>query len=110
MLTLNGHVTCEHMATVRQQAGQTFVQVASSPVLVEPDPIGRPVVACPIPPVNNKPCTTTRTVEVGYSRFVRIGGHAVCLDTLRGKTNGIMGGEISYLVRRPGQDFVDVAS
>jgi hypothetical protein len=43
----------------------------------------------------------------GYSSFVRINGRAVCLDTVTGFTDGTPPGVVKYIVRHPGQKFVN---
>lgn len=97
---------CGHDGKVANVPSQTWVRVAGSPVLVEPDPQGRSISMCPNVGINIKPCGTTLAVRTGYSTFVRIGGHTVCLDSVSGFTDGTPPGLVRYTVRDPGQDFV----
>jgi hypothetical protein len=49
--------------------------------------------------------TSGLRVEAGYSDFLRIDGHRVCLDPVTGRTNGVPP-IFHYLVRDPGQRLV----
>lgn len=106
VLVEDGVLRCGHDGVVANVPSQTWVRVTGSPVLVEPDPQGRSLSMCPNIGVNIKPCTTTLVVRRGYSRFVRVGGHAVCLDTVVGYTDGTPPGLVEYTVRDPGQSLV----
>lgn len=97
---------CGHDGRVTNVPSQTWVRAGGSPVLVEPDPEGRSISMCPNIGLNIKPCTATLAVRTGYSAFVRIGGRAVCLDTVVGFTDGTPPGAVTYTVRNPGQRFV----
>lgn len=101
---------CGHDGRVENIPSQEWVRVAGSPVLVDNDPQGRDISMCPNAFVNIKPCNKTLPVSRGYSSFIRIGGKAVCLDTLEGFTDGTPPGAVKYTVRRPGQDFVAATS
>jgi hypothetical protein len=101
---------CGHDGKVANVPSQTWVRVAASPVLVEPDPEGRSISMCPNVGVNIKPCGTTLVVRTGYSTFVRIDGHAVCLDSVSGFTDGTPPGLVRYTVRDPGQHLVAVSA
>ena len=50
---------CGHDALVGNQPSQTWVRVTGIPVLVEPDPQGRPIGGCPNVGVNLKPVSYT---------------------------------------------------
>lgn len=106
VLVEDGVLRCGHDGVVANVPSQAWVRVTGSPVLVEPDPQGRSLSMCPNIGVNIKPCTTTLVVRRGYSRFVRVGGHAVCLDTVVGYTDGTPPGLVEYTVRDPGQNLV----
>jgi hypothetical protein len=110
LLLKRGVVRCGHDGVVANVPSQTWVRVDGSPVLVEPDPVGRSISMCPNVGVNIKPCTTTLVVRTGYSTFVRIGGQPVSLETVVGFTDGTPPGLVEYTVRDPGQDFVAAAS
>lgn len=110
ILVQAGTLRCGHDGTVRNVARQGWVRVGGSAVLVHGDPQGRTIVLCPNVGVNIKPCTRTLVVRTGYSGFVRIDGHAVCLDTVRGYTDGTPPGAVEYTVRSPGQHLVGASS
>lgn len=101
---------CGHDGVVATVAGQGWVRVAGSPVLVEPDPQGRSIAMCPNVGVNIKPCTGTLAVRTGYSTLVRIGRRPVCLDSVVGFTDGTPPGLVEYTVRDPGQRLVGAGS
>jgi hypothetical protein len=103
-------VKCGHGGIVSNQASQKFVKVQGMPVLIADDPIGRSIVACPNYGIGRKPCTTTRAVRTGYSGFVSISGHPVCLDTLEGVTDGVDVQVVLYTVINAEQTLVTVAS
>jgi hypothetical protein len=107
-LTDKSDVECQHKAPVQLVASQQFVTISKRPVQVENDPEGRDINGCqnnlPLQGIN--PCRQTLKVQAGYSTFIRIGGHAVCLDTVTGLTNGTPPGNWHYSVVSPEQDFV----
>jgi hypothetical protein len=110
LLTSNARMVCSHeLGRVVLSPSQTWVRVEGHPLLVEPDPRRRPIVGCPNLTVATKPCTATLRVRHGYSGLVTIDGRAVCLDGLRGSTDG-MGGAFDYSVRRPGQQLLSEVS
>ena len=107
-LTEDAKLVCKHeLGRVGIVATQTFVSIAGRKVLVENDPEGRPIAGCPNYGPMIKPCTTTLKAQAGYSTWLRIGGHCICLDTVTGVTDGTPPGIVKYLVRDPGQTFVD---
>ncbi|MFI7742507.1 hypothetical protein [Kocuria rhizosphaericola] len=110
VLVQAGTLRCGHDGTVHNTARQGWVCVGGSPVLVENDPQGRTITMCPNVGINIKPCTTTLVVRTGYSGFVRIDGHAVCLDTVQGYTDGTPPGAVTYTVRSAGQRLVGASS
>ena len=75
-------------------------------VLIEGDPVGRPIAGCTFAAPGNPPCLLTLAVKKGYSSFVTIGGRPVCLDTVTGLTNGFQPGTWNYKVKNAGQGFV----
>ncbi|MET4622284.1 hypothetical protein ABIE18_003753 [Arthrobacter sp. 2762] len=101
---------CGHDGKVENVPSQEWVRVKGSPVLVDNDPQGRDISMCPNIGVNIKPCNKTLPVTKGYSTFVRIGGKAVCLDSVEGFTDGTPPGAVKYNVRRPGQTLVGSGS
>lgn len=110
ILVQTGTLRCGHDGTVLNAARQGWVRVGGSAVLVADDPQGRTIVLCPNVGINIKPCTRTLVVQAGYSRFVRIDGHAVCLDTVQGYTDGTPPGSVKYTVRSAGQQLVGAPS
>ncbi|XAS71724.1 hypothetical protein VUN82_21995 [Micrococcaceae bacterium Sec5.1] len=101
---------CGHDGKVKNVPSQAWVRVKGSPVLVDNDPQGRDISMCPNVGINIKPCNKTLPVAKGYSTFIRIGGKAICLDTVEGFTDGTPPGGVKYNVRRPGQTFVGSGS
>lgn len=101
---------CGHDGIVQNKPSQQFVTIQGAPVLIADDPVGRNIVACPNYGIGRKPCTNTQAVRTGYSTFVSISGHAVCLDTVVGLTDGVDVQPVEYTVRQPGQTLVEAAS
>lgn len=110
LLTENAVLVCKHeLGTVINHPTQNLLTIGHRRVLVDSDPEGRTIVACPNIGATIKPCTLTLKVEVGYSDFVRADGKRVCLDTVTGLTDGTPPGTIKYVVRTPGQNLVSEA-
>lgn len=105
-LTEDANLVCEHRGVVGIAATQDLVTVSSRRVLVHNDPEGRPIARCPNVGATIRPCLTTLAVREGYSEFIRVDGNQVCLDTVKGLTDGSPPGTVDYLVRDPGQDIV----
>ena len=108
-LVLPAAIRCDHDGRVENVASQDWVTIADHPVLRDDDPEGREIEWCPHRGANIKPCGTTEKVDVGYSVFVTVGGKAVVLSSLDGKTDGTPPKAVHYRVRNPGQDFVEVS-
>ncbi len=107
LLTEDAVLVCNHeLGRVQNRHTQTLVTVAGRNVLVATDPEGRPIRGCPNIGATIKPCLHTLRVRVGYSALLRIGGRAVCLDSVTGHTDGTPPETVSYRVRTPGQAFV----
>jgi len=106
-LTEDATLVCSHEAgRVVIVATQKLVTIDQRRVLVERDPEGRTIAACPWVSPGQKPCSLTLPVLQGYSALVRIDGRRVCLDTVDGLTDGTPPGTFHYSVRRPGQKLV----
>lgn len=106
-LTEDAVVVCKHQLGHASQApSQDFLRIDGRCVLVAPDPEGRPISGCPNYGPAIKPCTTTLKVQHGYSGWIRVGGHDLCLDTLDGYTDGTPPGIVRYEVRDSGQQWV----
>lgn len=111
VLTEDALLVCDHiLGKVSIQATQNLVTIAGRKVLVENNPEGRPIGGCPNIGPTIKPCQTTLKVKVGYSTFIRINGHALCLDTVEGFTDGTPPGFVNYKVRNPGQTLVEASA
>lgn len=109
LLTVDARLACEHAGSVTlNPPSQTWVAIEGRSVLVENDPEGCKIRACPNanPPAGIRPCLATLRVTVGYSHFVAIDGARVCLDTVTGLTDGTPPGQVHYTVRHPGQSLV----
>jgi hypothetical protein len=99
-------IKCGHDGKVTNKPSQRWVTIGMVPVLVDPDPEGRGITACPNFGPTMKPCKTTLKIATGRSEFIRIDGHRVILSTLDGLTDGTVPGTVHYTVRNPGQAFV----
>lgn len=107
LLTEDADLRCAHqLGRVSIAAGQGWVRIEGRKVLVAHDPESRSISDCPNYGPTIKPCTTTLVVQRGYSSWVRIDGHRVCLDTVTGMTDGTPPGTVKYQVRDSGQRFV----
>lgn len=110
-LTEDAVINCKHeLGIVKLAPSQDLVTIEQRKVLVENDPENRPIAGCPNIGATIKPCTKTLKVEEGYSDFLRINGHRICLDTVTGLTEGTPPGVVKYVVRSPGQKLVEVVS
>ncbi len=106
MLRAGAIMVCTHeMGVVGLAPSQKWVRSMGLPLLVKPDPEGRPIAGCPNLTVVTKPCTLTLKVRQGYSSFISIDGQPVCLDTIIGGTDGT-GAVFEYKVNAPGQTLV----
>jgi hypothetical protein len=106
LLTEDAVFRCGHDARVNVVPTQTLVRIVGRRALVENDPEARPISMCPNIGGTMKPCTLSRKVDKGYSTWVRIDGHFVCLETVDGLTDGTLPDSVHYTVREPGQDWV----
>lgn len=99
-------MVCSHeIGVVNLVPSQSWVRVEGKPLLVKPDPVGRPIKMCPNLTVVTKPCTSTLRVRRGYSSFIAIDGQRLCLRSVTGATDGT-GGIFTYKVNNPGQQLV----
>jgi hypothetical protein len=106
-VTAKAVVKCAHDGTVQNIPSQRWVTVQGVPVLVEDDPEGRVISACPNYGPVIKPCVTTLKVATGYSTRVRIDDAPVVLSTLDGLTDGTPPGTVHYTCRDPAQKLVE---
>ena len=113
-LTDRAILVCIHeTGKVQIQATQDLVFIDGMPVLVEPNPEAREIDGCPLVPPLVKPCVLTLKVRSGYSDLVSIQHDnkplRLCLDAVRGFTDGHPPGTYDYKVHSPGQQFVSEA-
>ncbi len=106
-ITEDAVLTCPHGGIVdKTPLQQGWVTIGHRRILVSPDPEMKVINGCPFQGAGIMPCSQTLVVLRGYSTFIRIGGHAVCLDTVTGKTVGTPPATHDYTVKTPGQSFV----
>lgn len=106
-LTDAADVRCAHkLGRSPQNASQSWVSVNGRPVLVAPDPVGRPIQGCPNIGVSIKPCTSTLAIKAGQSTFVRVDGRPVVRADLTGYTDGTPPGQVTYDVLDAAQVLV----
>ena len=105
-------LVCEHGGKVKIKTSQDLVRIDGRIVLVADDPEGRDINACPFvaPVIGVRPCLHTLVVKVGYSEFVRIEKHSVCLDNIAGLTDGSPPGTVPYKVTDPAQSLVSAGA
>jgi hypothetical protein len=107
LLTEDANLVCRHsLGRVGIEATQALVRIDDRRVLVEDDPENRQITGCPNIGAAIKPCQKTLRVQTGYSTFVSIDGHAVCLDSVLGLTDGTPPGTVEYVVRTAGQSLM----
>lgn len=107
-LTEDCRQACDHGGHVVNRPSQDLVRIDKRRVLVANDPEGRSINTCPNlnPPAGMRPCKTTLRVLQGYSTLLKIDGRRVCLETVRGLTDGTPPGVVNYKVLSPGQHLV----
>jgi hypothetical protein len=110
VITEDAKLQCDHLGKVDNKPSQSLVTIDGRRILVATDPQGRTIHMCPNLTPATKPCTHTLVVEEGYSTFVKIDGHAVCLATVKGHTDGTPPGTVFYTVADSGQAHVSIAT
>jgi len=110
-LTDRAKLVCIHKkGKVDIEATQKLVFVDDMPVLIKPNPESRKIDGCPLVPPMVKKCDLTLSVRTGYSELITIQYEdkpfPVCLDSLRGLTDGHPPGTFDYKVISAGQEFV----
>jgi hypothetical protein len=107
VITEDAIVVCKHeMGKVSNKPSQSLVTIMGRKVLVETDPEGREISGCPNVGAAIKPCMITLRVKKGYSELIRVDNKRLCLDSVRGLTDGTPPGTVEYKVNDPGQHFV----
>lgn len=105
-LTENAILLCSHqLGVVSNTTTQNFVTIRHKRVLIENNPVNRPIGGCPNTGPTIKPCTSTINVKSGYCSFIRINGRRICLSSISGYTDGTPPGN-TYKVSNPGQFLV----
>lgn len=122
VLTTKAVLVCDHGGIIDIDPGQNWAKIENDPILIEPDPLNRPVLVCPRVTPTTPPCTLTISIEEGpsYSDFVTIDGRRVCKDTTTGRTNWSQLATVSFSVekknggsgeeRNAGQQLVTIGS
>lgn len=106
-ITEDALIVCKHqLGKVQNVPSQNLLRIDGRRVLIEPDPEGRPISGCPNYGPTIKPCTCTLKVQSGYSEWIRVTGHALCLDAITGYTDGTPPGMVKYVVNEAGQAWV----
>jgi hypothetical protein len=105
LITDRATIHCGHDGNVTNKASQHWITVGGAPVLVDNDPEGRDITACPNFGATNKPCAKTLVVAVGYSTWIRVDGKRIVLSNLDGLTDGTVPGTVHYQVRDPWQTY-----
>ena len=111
-LTRDATLICDHTGRVKVTFDQTLVTIKGREVLIATDPEGRDINLCPNvnPAIGMRACAKTLPVIQGYSTFITIKGNRVCLDSVRGLTDGSPPGIVNYKVTDPGQQLVGATS
>jgi hypothetical protein len=107
ILTQDADLRCAHRGKVDVEATQTLVTINGRLVLTEDNPENRDISTCPNYGAMIKPCKKSLKVQTGYSSLLSIDGKPVCLDTVKGLTDGTPPGMVEYKVTNPGQTWVD---
>jgi hypothetical protein len=106
-LTEDATLVCAHeLGQVQNVPTQNVVTIENRRVLVATDPEGKAIKGCPNVGAAIKPCLTTLKVAVGYSPFLTVEDHRICLDSVTGFTDGTPPMTVKYKVRHAGQPFV----
>ncbi len=107
LVTSKTVAVCSHgKGVVNISFSQDWVTVSDKPILIEPDPVKRPIDGCPNMAVGIDPCGYALEVAKGYSALVSISDKPVCLDSLCGPTDGTPG-NFTFTVRDAGQNLVE---
>ena len=106
-LTEDAVLVCAHeLGQIQNAPTQNVVTIENRRVLVATDPEGKVIKGCPNVGAAIRPCLTTLKVEKGYSPFLTVEDHRICLDSVTGLTDGTPPATVKYKVRHAGQPFV----
>lgn len=109
VLTTASTVTCSHTAPtpgIVSTASSAKLRVKGQPVLLKNSIAEEAISGCGIiPDPNTKAvtCVRVKKVEAGEAQKLTVAGESVMLDTLTGKTDGTINGEIQGLKATAGQ-------
>lgn len=106
-LTEDATLRCDHGGSGKVNGfapAQSWVTIHRRRVLVDPDPERRPMSGCMMKPPDFLPCSKTLKVTAGYSKWIRIDRHAVCLSSVVGLT--LANPQTNYRVYDPAQQLV----
>jgi hypothetical protein len=106
-ITEDATLRCDHAGSARVTSFfplQSWVTIGHRRVLVDPDPEGRPMSGCIMNPPQFLPCSTTLKVTAGYSTWIRVDSHGVCLSSVVGLT--LANPQTNYRVHDPAQQLV----
>jgi hypothetical protein len=109
-ITEDATLKCDHAGSGKVTSFAPFqgwVTIRNRRVLVQPDPEGRPMSGCIMQPPEFLPCSSTLVVTAGYSTWIRIDGHPVCLSTVVGLT--LANPQTNYRVYDPAQQLVEAS-
>ncbi len=110
LITEDAVLKCAHGGTVKVVHRQDWVTVEKRAILIEGDPLGRSISACPMATPTTPPCSKTVSVDSGasYSAFVTVDALRVCLDTVTGTTDWSKLGTVPFGLTSPGQSLVTI--
>ena len=110
VLTEKSALACANEGTVQLTATQSKLSVAGAKVLVTGDLASAPITGCQIVPAPPPPgpvsskCLTIVSVEGGVSEKLKVAGKGVLLETVHGKTSGILQNNVqTWSVQNAGQ-------
>jgi hypothetical protein len=91
----NSTLTCTHTGKIQLQASQSKLTIQGKKVLVEGDLPSKPISGCTT--VNdttkgNKICLQVASATGGVAKKLKVNGKGVLLATIKGQTDGTVGG------------------
>ena len=111
-ITRDAVLKCAHGGVVHFDPQQEWVTIEGRAILVEGDPLGRRIWACPQATPVNPPCRRTISVNEAksYSAMVRIDGKRICMDTITGTTDWSLLSVIPFTALEAGQQLVSLGA
>lgn len=95
VITEKSSIVCAHVGTLKLAATQSKLTVAGAKVMVTGDLAGAPVSGCatvPDPNTSTLKCLAVASEEGGVATKLKVAGKGVLLESVKGKTNGTVGG------------------